>query len=214
MNPDIYISTNKIMSLRDLVKRSPPTSSGLYSWWFEKRVIKKLLPTIKLTDYPEDSKGWIFKKKWKLLYIGKGSNLKRRILDYHFSGDADVSSLRLSLGCLLSIELGICLWKRPRPTEGEYGYTFSDEGEEKLTKWMAENAWVSWSERPDYDESEKKYIRKYTPLLNIDDNPHPFIPLRDLRKELKECALSRGDEPPWEYVIDAYNRFNERCKNY
>jgi hypothetical protein len=214
MNSDICISTNRIMSLRDLEKHSPPTSPGLYAWWFEKRVIQKLLPKIRLAGYPEYSVGWIFKKKWNLLYIGRGSNLKRRILDYHFHGDADVSSLRMSLGCILVMELKICLWKRPHPSEGEYGYTFGDEGEEKLSRWMAENAWVRWGETPDHDAEEKKYIRQYAPLLNMDDNPHLFRPLKDLRSELKQCAKLRGDKPPWKGVKAAQERFEEECRNY
>ena len=201
--------------MRDLEDHSPPTSFGLYCWWFEKRMIQKLLPKIKLAGYPEYCNGWIFKRKWNLLYIGKASNLKRRILDYHFRGDADVSSLRMSLGCILVMELEICLWKRPRPSEGEYGYTFGDEGEEKLSRWMGQNARVRWGgEPPDYEALEKKYIRQYAPLLNTDDNPHLFSPLKHLRSELKQCAKLRGDKPPWKGVKAAHERFEEECRNY
>ena len=200
--------------MRDLEKHPPPTSFGLYFWWFEKRVIQKLLPKIKLAGYPEYSKGWIFREKWNLLYIGIGSNLKTRILACHFRGNANVSTLRMSLGCLLVIELGICLWKQPRLRDGEYRYTFGVEGEKKLSKWMAGNALVRLVETPDYEALEEKYIRQYAPLLNIDDNPRLFRPLKVLRSQLKECAKLKVDKPPWKCVKAAHERFKEQCRNY
>ena len=214
MNAHCYVSPVRIFSRQDLEEEEPPTSSGVYAWYFDKQLFKKLLPKIPDVYCPEYVKGWIFKKRWKLLYIGKGINLKRRILDYHFCGNADVSSLRMSLGCLLVKKLKICLWKRPRPKEGEYGYTFGDEGEEKLSKWMAKNAKVAWSESPNYEKLERQAIIEYSPVLNTEGNPHPFRPLKVLKSELRACALSRGNKPPWKSITTAYEKFEEQCKGY
>lgn len=205
---------SKIWSREELERSSPPQCPGVYAWYFRKNLLKNLLPKISSIDYTEYVKGWVFKKRWKLLYIGKGINLKRRIFDYHFCGDADVSSLRMSLGCLLARELKICLWKRPRPNEGEYGYTFGDEGEEKLSKWMAKNAWVAWIESPNHEKLEKDAIIAYSPLLNTEGNPHPLRPLKVLKSSLKACALLRGSKPPWKCIKVAYEEFEEQCKAY
>ena len=70
------------MSLQDLEKHPPPTSFGLYSWWFEKRVIQKLLPKITLDNYPECSKGWIFSPK---LHKKKRRLSSFLLFNYYFS---------------------------------------------------------------------------------------------------------------------------------
>ena len=213
-NTNYYVSPNRIWPRRELEKEPPPTSPGVYAWYFNIKLCNKLLFNILDVGDPDYVKGRIFKKRWKRVYIGKGINLKRRILGYHFCGDADVSSLRMSLGCLLVKELKICLWKRPRPKEGEYGYTFGDEGEEKLSKWMAKNAWVAWSESSNYEKLEEQAIIEYSPVLNTIGNQRPFAPLKVLKSELKECALLRGNKPPWKCVNATYERFEEQCRNY
>ncbi|MFD6277776.1 GIY-YIG nuclease family protein [Streptomyces sp. NPDC060209] len=77
----------------------------------------------------------------RLLYVGiaprymanrtSTQNLRKRVR-YHFRGNAAGSTLRLTLGCLLGLEL--------RRVGGGKRMTFGKEGEAALSQWMAENA--------------------------------------------------------------------------
>ncbi|MFJ8030526.1 GIY-YIG nuclease family protein [Streptomyces sp. NPDC096032] len=57
---------------------------------------------------------------------------------YKFRGNAEGSTLRLSLGCLLDLEL--------RRVGSGKRLTFGQAGEAKLSQWMADNARVCWVE--------------------------------------------------------------------
>lgn len=56
---------------------------------------------------------------------------------YHMNGNAESSTLRLTLGCLLSSQLGIDLRRVGSGTR----MTFADD-EARLNDWLAENAFV------------------------------------------------------------------------
>jgi hypothetical protein len=132
-----------------------------------------------------------------LLYVGiapketraastKPSNrtLNGRLFD-HFRGNAEGSTLRLTLGCLLSDVLGIQL----RRVGSGRRFTFTNAGEQILDAWMAENAKVVWlvAERP--WGVEKALLASLSMPLNIRDNKHPFVPvLQTVRKLAKAQA--------------------------
>ncbi|KKK90187.1 hypothetical protein LCGC14_2725580, partial [marine sediment metagenome] len=82
---------------------------------------------------------WPLRTRWWLLYIGKSVDLKERIVDYHIEGKyyakVTMSSLRLSLGCLLSGELGLRLNDSPQ----SFG-----KKEKKLNKWLEKHARIAW----------------------------------------------------------------------
>ena len=70
--------------------------------------------------------------------------MRQRLL-MHYAGNAEGSTLRKTLGCLLAGLLGIQL----RRVGSGRRKTFAD-GEQLLSAWMSENAFVSWviRERP------------------------------------------------------------------
>jgi hypothetical protein len=70
----------------------------------------------------------------------------RSRLKYHFGGNAAGSTLRLTLGCLLSEERGLCL----RRVGTSARLTFTNPGERQLDDWLDEYAFVTWvcTERP------------------------------------------------------------------
>lgn len=128
-----------------------------------------------------------------LLYLGispsgrtSKQNLAERIR-YHFNGNAYGSTLRTSLGCLLSEKLGIRLQQI-----GDSGNRIHfAEGEEILSQWIAENAFVTWVE---YDEPwivEDSLIRRLNLPLNLSGNEdHPFhTTLSKIRRDCKRAAL-------------------------
>jgi len=115
-----------------------------------------------------------------LLYIGispcrppkmgskRPQSLRKRVR-YHARGNAEGSTLRLSLGCLLARKLRIEL---RRVGSGDR-MTFTN-GERTLSAWMAENAFVAWSSFHAPWEVEEALISAICLPLNIDQNTHPF----------------------------------------
>ena len=104
---------------------------------------------------------------------------------YHYTGNAEGSTLRLTLGCLLSDELGI---KLRRVGSGKRR-TFST-GEQLLSRWMAANAFVCWTEDREPWVPEEALILRYDLPLNLDQNKdNTFHPeLSGIRRAAKEQA--------------------------
>jgi hypothetical protein len=95
------------------------------------------------------------------------SSLKQR-LRTHFFGNAAGSTLRRTLGCLLSNQLGINL----RRVGSGGRYTFTNPGEQKLDAWMSQHTFVTWRETSAPWELEKQLLASGLRLpLNLDGNP-------------------------------------------
>jgi len=89
---------------------------------------------------------------------------------YHYRGNAEGSTLRLTLGCLLSDQLGVEL----RRVGSGKRMTFH-EGEQKINEWMQENAFVTWISHLEPWKIEDQAIRQLSLPLNLKDNKrHPF----------------------------------------
>lgn len=86
---------------------------------------------------------------------------------YHYTGNAEGSTLRKTLGCLLAPELGIQL----RRVGSGKRMTFTD-GEQALSAWMAENAYVTWIVRARPWELEHTLIGALDLPLNLQGNKH------------------------------------------
>jgi hypothetical protein len=142
-----------------------PAGPGVYGWYF------KQLP------YPIDTRGCVVLGDLTLLYVGispkapprdgrAGSRQTLRSrLRYHYRGNAEGSTLRLTLGCLLSDRLGLQLRRVGSGTR----LTFAD-GEQALSAWMAENAYVTWVETPEPWAAEQELIAAVDLPLNLDQN--------------------------------------------
>ena len=158
------------MSLADMEKSKPPREPGIYGWYFD-----KLPPKV-------PHRKCIRISGRRLLYIGiTETDLSNRILSQHFKGNAEGSTLRRKLGCLLRKKLGLKLQKNGKRL------TFG-EGEAKLSRWMAKHARVYYwvSNRP--AQLERIAILRYSPPLNADyNNTHPFYPR--LKKIIDACKL-------------------------
>ena len=120
-----------------------PAAAGTYAWYF------KQLPAAIDTTRCSSWAGLT------LLYVGispkapsasgvgaSRQNLRRR-LRQHYALNAYGSTLRLTLGCLLSERLGLVLRRVGSGTR----LTFAD-GEARLSQWMADNAYVCWVAHP------------------------------------------------------------------
>lgn len=166
LDPERLWTRNEILTPKLI-----PARPGVYAWWF--REIPSGVPTEQCLVHDGLT----------LLYVGTApkapasdgkqsrATLRRRLLQ-HMRGNASGSTLRLTLGCLLSKQLGIELC---RVGNGER-LTFGKSGEQALCDWMEENAFVSWQvcEQPWIQEAE--LIRSVNLPLNLDQNrQHPFF---------------------------------------
>ena len=147
-----------------------PASPGVYAWYFDG------LPAIAPLSDCHDVSGFT------RLYVGispgrpprngkpPSSQTIRHRIRYHYRGNAAGSTLRLTLGSLLSEELGIQL---RRVGSGER-LTFG-RGELLLSEWMSRHARVVWSIHPTPWEPEHHLIQQWNLPLNLDQNAHsPF----------------------------------------
>jgi len=142
-----------------------PRGPGVYGWYF------KELP------YPIDTRGCVVLADLTLLYVGispkapprngraESRETLRSRIRYHYRGNAAGSTLRLTLGCLLSDRLGLQLRRVGSGTR----MTFA-EGEHRLSAWMAANASVAWVATPAPWAAERELIAAVDLPLNLDQN--------------------------------------------
>ncbi|MHA2330034.1 MAG: GIY-YIG nuclease family protein [Candidatus Hodarchaeales archaeon] len=111
--------------------------------------------------------------------------LRSRIC-YHFQGNAEGDTLRLTLGCLLVSKLGIEL----RRVSSGKRMIFTKKGEEILSNWMGNNAFISWVEHNAPWEIESQLLHSLSLPLNLQDNrSHPFAPtLTAIRLKCRHMA--------------------------
>ena len=155
-----------------------PATPGVYAWWFDE------VPDGVPTTYCRRRDGQI------LLYVGVSpkqppangkpaskQSLRTRVR-YHYRGNAEGSTLRLSLGLLLADHLDIQLRRVGSGTRR----TFSI-GEQRLSQWMADHARITVVEHPRPWELKEQLIRTLDLPLNLDQNGHhPFTPERSARR--------------------------------
>ncbi|GAB3111787.1 hypothetical protein GCM10027160_13120 [Streptomyces calidiresistens] len=172
VRPDRLWSAEEVMA-----RPSPvPAAAGVYGWHFER------------PPHPDLPAGC-------LLYVGiaprymanrvSKQNLRKRIR-YHYRGNAAGSTLRLTLGCLLGLEL--------RRVGSGGRMTFGREGEARLRAWMAENARVCWVECDEPWSVESQLISRLDVPLNLDRNRHNAF--HDRLKGLRAEARARARALP------------------
>ena len=167
---DVLLRPPHLYSRREVLTRPSPVPKrpGVYAWY-----LREVPP-----DVPVD--GCHRHDGLPLLYVGisprkppsngkspSNQSLARRIR-YHFAGNAEGSTLRLTLGCLLADQLGIRL---TRVGSGAR-YTFTNPGEIKLDTYLEQNALVCWVEHARPWELEEQLLKTMSLPLNIDGNDH------------------------------------------
>jgi len=86
---------------------------------------------------------------------------------YHFTGNAEGSTPRKTLGLLLAAELGLELRRVGSGNRMTFGV-----GEQPLSTWMADDALVSWGTDPEPWLLEERLIAGLDVPLNLDGNAH------------------------------------------
>lgn len=172
----------KLYSRKEVLSKPPPVPAerGLYAWYFKE--VPPLVPTDRC----------IVKNGLTLLYVGISPknetskyNLRKRVT-YHYNGNAEGSTLRQTLGVLLTQKSDFPL----RRVGSGNRMTFTHLGELWLDEWMNDNAFVCWVTNHEPWKIEKQIIADVSLPLNIQDNKHhKFSPyLSELRKEAKKIA--------------------------
>jgi hypothetical protein len=187
MSADGVLSPKKLWSRAEVVDSRPspvPKAAGLYAWYF-RQVPGRI-----------DTASCHLSNRMPMLYVGiapkqpyadgrrSKTTLHQRVR-HHYTGSAEGSTLRLTLGCLLSAELAIELRRVGSGTRR----TFSD-GERALSRWIAANAFVCWTVHAEPWKLEEELISRYDLPLNLDQNKHnAFHPeLSQARRAAKQRA--------------------------
>lgn len=166
---------------------SVPASPGLYAWFFRQ------VPG----GVPMD--GCLVVNGLTLLYLGispdragkpNSRQALRSRIRHHYTGNAEGSTLRRTLGALLEEQSGFPL----RRVGSGRRITLTYAGEQWLDRWMDENAFVTCIEHPEPWTMEHDLIASLSCPLNISGNAHhPFsMKLRQIRTD----ALRRAREMP------------------
>jgi len=154
-----------------------PAVNGVYFWWF-----KEIPPGV-------PTENCITCDGYTLLYVGispdqrgkpnSRSNLRKRIKT-HYSGNAAGSTLRRTLGVLLS---SVSSFPLRRVGSGSR-MTFTHPGEQWLDAWMEKNAKVHWIPVEAPWELEDTLISSIPLPLNIQGNAHDFkVTLSGMRSQ-------------------------------
>jgi hypothetical protein len=182
LRPDVLYTAEAVLSRPGPV----PASAGVYAWYFSR------VPSQVQTD------GCHVVGDSTLLYVGislkappangrpPSRQTVRSRVRYHYRGNAEGSTLRLTLGCLLADDLSIGL----RRVGSGKRMTFGREGEARLSAWMADHTRVVWTVTDRPWELEEHLIRRLALPLNLDQNRHsPFHQtLSTIRAEQKAKA--------------------------
>ncbi len=167
-----------------------PTNPGVYGWWFETPPARDI-----------DMAGCYKRDGLTLLYAGispskpptngkaaSRENIRKRIT-YHYRGNAAGSTLRLTLGSLLSDDIGIQL----RRIGSGNRFHFHD-GERALDDWMAKHALVSWVAHPQPWVLEDALIKMYDLPLNLMGNRHNAF--HSILSQARSASRRRAMELP------------------
>ena len=170
---DALLHPVRLYSATDcLCRPSPiPTSPGVYAWYFDEvppgvpiegchRALGHTLLYVGIA--PKEAKELAVKPSIR--------TLRHRMRD-HFNGNAEGSTLRLTLGCLLSEALNI----RLRRVGSGRRHTFTNPGEIVLDTWMARHARVAWAAVEEPWIEEKRLLSTIALPLNLQGNAHPFV---------------------------------------
>jgi len=184
------LTPSKLWTRAEVVGRPcpVPASAGVYAWFFDwcppgispERLVRSL--------------GFV------LLYVGiapappraSGSSSRQTLrsrLRYHFRGNAEGSTLRLSLGCLLSQSLGIELRRVGSGRRMTFG-----SGERVLDDWLGQRARIVWMVCDNPWETEKYLIRTVSLPLNLDQNRHHLF--HSELSGIRRLAKTRARELP------------------
>lgn len=168
---------SKAVSAGDLTKALVPSEAGLYC----------IMMKSGEADFQPPFADMFRQRRDPFLYIGKArgkGGLRRRLFDNELRNRGSGTFFR-SLGVVLGHS------ERVRPLRA--GRNFSFENAEEIACWIRTHLRVSWRvvSVDAVDAQEKALIRRYSPMLNIQHNPHRIEALKEGRSECVRRARAR-----------------------
>ena len=161
-----------------------PAARGLYGVWCNAPP-----PIVPVDDC-------VARNDWRLLYLGispgrpaSRQSLRAR-LRHHVGGNAEGSTLRRTLGVLLSDALSVEL----RRVGSGGRITLTHAGEQALDAWMDQHLRVSWTVCAAPWEVEGGILRLASFPLNLDDNGHHAFSAT--LSALRRSAITRARDLP------------------
>jgi hypothetical protein len=122
----------------------------------------------------------------RLIYVGKATSLKSRMLGNELRGRGHGTFFR---------SIGAVLGYRPRAGSlaamvNKNNYSFEKPDRDSIVEWINSNLEVSWSALPlaDVPATEAALIVRHTPLLNLAGNPFALVELKELRVQCRQIA--------------------------
>ncbi len=157
-----------------------PAVHGLYAWWTERGSV----PGVPGNPHPR-------LRRLDLLYVGiapkdasSASNLRKRVVSQHLSGNTGSSTLRLTLAALLLEPLHLS------PVRTKKKVVLTREQNATLSAWQHDHLRVTWCPRSQPWLVEDEVIARMRPPLNLAGNTsHPFHGhLSAARKAFRQAA--------------------------
>ncbi|HWS34768.1 MAG TPA: GIY-YIG nuclease family protein [Actinoplanes sp.] len=136
----------------DVAVRQLGRSSGVYAWWAGPSVLPGLHGPV--NDMVPDL---------RMLYLGRATTLRGRIVRNHLRRSG-MSTLRRTLAGLMLADGYRTMWADR--------VVLVPEDEERLTRWMHANLYLTWAEDPEPNSIEATLVAKLHPPLNV-SGVHP-----------------------------------------
>lgn len=120
----------------------------MYAWWAAPAIFPDLPGRLQDED-----------PMLRLLYVGRATNLRGRILRNHLRRSGSSTLRRTLAGLLMPSEYYRTIWT-------DRVVLFPDD-ELRLTTWMHANLRLTWAEDPEPDDIEPDLLRQLKPPLNV-----------------------------------------------
>ena len=183
-----YLAANIHCRTEVLSRPCPvPQEPGVYGWWFRELPADIDIKNCETRDGRTLLYAGISPKKPPTNGRAPSREALRSRIKTHYTGNAEGSTLRLTLGCLLAESLDLELRRYGSGKRFHFGI-----GEQQLSRWMDTNAFVSWLTVPDPWLLETHLLGRLDLPLNLDGNrQHPFwLTLNGIRAAAKAHARS------------------------
>lgn len=174
-----------------MLARQPevPPKPGVYGWWFRELPADIDVANCKSRDGLTLLYAGISPKEPpKTVRAPSKETLQSRIYT-HYTGNAEGSTLRLTLGCLLADRLDIELRRYGSGIRRHFG-----TGERDLSRWMDRNAFVSWLPLSEPWFLEAHLLETFDLPLNLDKNKRN--PFHQVLTASRKLAAERANSLP------------------